>query len=73
MNLFKKINWKAKLKYVLEAIKFYLFILMMTLGFFLVYAFIADVIGLELTNLVLWICLGLAAVSEFLYVKWISN
>ena len=73
MSLFKKIDWRAKLKYALEAIKFHLFTIMMTLGFFLAYAFIADVIGLELTNLVLWICFGLAVVSEVLYIKWISN
>lgn len=73
MSLFKKINWKAKLKYALEAIKFALFTIMMTLGFYLAYAFIANAFSIELTNLVLWICFGLAAVSEFLYIKWISN
>ena len=73
MNMFKKINWRAKLKYVLEAIKFALFTLMMTLGFYLTYAFIANAVSIELTNLVMWICFGLAVVSEFWYIKWISN
>lgn len=72
MGLRVKINWKAKLKDALELSKIVLLILMMTLGFFISYAFILYAFGLELTDLVFWFCFGLALSSECLFIKWIS-
>lgn len=68
-----KVNWKAKLITCLEIVKLTLLILMMTIGFFTSYAFIAFFFAVELTDVVLWICFLLACLSEFGYIRWISN
>ena len=68
-----KINWKDALKNIVNSIKFGLLTFMMTAGFFISYAFVAySVMSLSLTDTALWICFGLAIVSEFLYIKWVT-
>ena len=73
MGLRVKIDWKAKLKNVLELVKLTLLILMMTLGFFISYAFILYACNLEMTDLVLWLCFFMACLSETGFIRWISN
>ena len=65
-----KTNWKDVLKNTINGIKFGLLAFMMTAGFFLCYAFIwYSIMNGQLTDLALWICFGLAVVSEFLYIS----
>ena len=73
MGLRVRINWKAKLKDALELSKLVLLILMMTLGFFISYAFILYAFNIELTDLILWLCFFVACLSEVGFIKWISN
>ena len=68
-----KTNWKEVLKNIVNGIKFFLLTFMMTAGFFLSYTFVAySIMNHQLTDTVQWICFGLAVVSEFLYIKWVT-
>ena len=68
-----KINWKDVIKNAVNGLKFSLLTFMMTAGFFLCYAFVAySIMNQQLTDSVLWLCFGLAVVSEFLYIKWVT-
>lgn len=58
---------------LLNAIKIALILYLMTVGFFTTYAFVAHIIGIPLTNIVLWIIFGASCVSELGYVKWAAN
>lgn len=58
---------------IMDAIKFCLLTYMMTNGFFLMYAFVWQMFGLNLTDLTMFILYGVAILSEFGYVKWVSR
>jgi hypothetical protein len=73
MGLQVRINWKAKLKNALELSKLILLIIMMTLGFYVSYAFILYSCNLELTGVALWFCFFMACLSETVFIRWISN
>ena len=68
-----KINWKDVFNNIVNGIKFGLLTFMMTAGFFISYAFVAySIMSLSPTDTALWICFGLAIISEILYIKWVT-
>ena len=68
-----KTDWKDVIKNAVNGVKFGLLTFMMTAGFFLCYTFVVySIMSQQLTDLVLWLCFGLAVVSEFLYIKWVT-
>lgn len=52
--------------------KLFLLFFMMTEGFWISYCFVWYWVGLPLTNWALWLLLGIAALSEYGYYRWIS-
>ena len=58
---------------IIKWIKFYLLAVMMSLGFYVSYAFVWCVLGFELTTLVLYILAALGLLSELAYIKWVSR
>lgn len=65
-----KKNWLEK---IVEALKFISCVFVMTMGFWIIYTIAWFAIGLPETNWAMWLLFALAMLSEFLYVKWISN
>lgn len=58
---------------IINCIKLFLLIFMMTVGFFMTYSLVWHSFGSDLTNLeqlVLWL---LACFSEFAYIMWVSE
>lgn len=56
---------------IINAIKLFLMLFTMTLGFLLLYSFAWCALGFELTDVTLWILLAVSLMSVFTYVKWI--
>ena len=48
-------------------------VIMMVIGFWFGYAFIWFAAGLPQTAWALWVCFGLAFVSEYIYLAWITE
>ena len=45
----------------------------MTMGFWIIYAFVWDAVGLPLTNWALWLLLAVAGLTEYGYSRWIRE
>lgn len=74
MKLLKKIkeNSAEIKKRIISGLKFMIFSVTTVMGFWLIYAMIYFSIGLPETKLGLWILFGLAALSEWLFAKWLN-
>lgn len=69
----KKLNWSELKERVTNALKFISLTVIMVMGFWLIYAIIWMGIRLPTTNWAIWILFMLALVSEYGYIKWLSN
>lgn len=74
-NLFNKIKdfFNKYKERIVNSIKFWLFTIMMSLGFWISYTFIWYSFGLPVANWSLWILYALATATECLYVWWVSR
>lgn len=54
-------------------LRLFVFLLMMTLGFFFVYASVWFAVGLQLTNGAIVLLVGLAVLSEYGYYLWVRE
>ena len=62
-----------KKEYIVNVIKCFIGVFMMTAGFWFGYAFIWFGVGLPQTDWALWICFALALLSEWGYLRWIGS
>ena len=58
---------------IIDGVKLFLCISMMFVGFYTTYAFVLFSLGVDLTNLVMWIVVALAGLSEFVYIEWLKG
>lgn len=58
---------------IVNVVKLFLLIFMMTNGFFLTYCFLWYTLGLDITTWAMWVLYALAGLSEFGYIKLVSN
>jgi hypothetical protein len=68
-----KFTLKKAVETLLEILKVALLFAMMTLGFFISFAFVLFALGVTLTNFVLALLFVAACLSELGYIRWISN
>jgi hypothetical protein len=58
---------------IVNALKFMTMTIVMTIGFWVIYAMIWIVAELPEANWSMWALFGLALLSEFGFIKWLSN
>lgn len=68
-----KANWPKIKERIESAIKFLIMTLVMLAGFWIIYIFAWDALGFPLNNKAMWVLFFQALISEWLYVKWLSN
>ena len=58
---------------IINALKIFLFLFVMTMGFYLIYAYIWFIVGLPLSNWALLLLLAVAGLTEYGYFRWICE
>lgn len=58
---------------IINFLKLFVLLFSMTMGFYLIYAFIWFIVGLPLTNLALWLLLAVAGLTEYGYYRWVRE
>ena len=58
---------------IINGIKLFLLMYMMSIGFFMTYSLVWVALGFDLTNFAMLIFIALSLLSEFVYIKWIAG
>lgn len=68
-----KKTWLEIKEEIVNALKFTILTTTMTVGFFVIYIMIWTAVGLSDANWAMWILFLSALLSEWLFIKWLSN
>lgn len=68
-----KKTWLEIKEEIINALKFTILTTTMTMGFFVIYIMIWTAVGLPGANWAMWILFLSALLSEWLFIKWLSN
>lgn len=58
---------------IINALKIWVLLLAVIMGFWTIYAFVWYTVGLPLTNWAVWLLLAVAGLTEYGYYRWISE
>lgn len=58
---------------IINFLKVFLLVFSMTMGFYLIYAYIWFIVGLPLTNWAMWLLSAVAGLTEYGYYRWIRE
>ena len=68
-----KKKWSDLKEQLNEALKLYILISVMIIGFLFIYCLIWMCVGLPMNQWGICACYGLSMLSEWLYLKWLGN